>query len=30
VPAEARPDGYLTARMDAVEALSMLLDGLGA
>jgi methylmalonyl-CoA mutase len=30
VPAEARPDGYLTARVDAVEALSSLLSRLGA
>jgi methylmalonyl-CoA mutase len=30
VPAEARPDGYLTAKIDAVEALSLLLNGLGA
>jgi methylmalonyl-CoA mutase len=30
VPPEARPDDYLTAKIDAVEALSTLLDGLGA
>ncbi|MCX6482513.1 MAG: methylmalonyl-CoA mutase small subunit [Mycobacterium sp.] len=30
VPPEARPDDYLTAKIDAVEALSALLDGLGA
>lgn len=30
IPAEARPDGYLTAKMDAVEALSSLLSRLGA
>ena len=30
IPAEARPDEYLTAKIDAVEALSMLLNGLGA
>jgi methylmalonyl-CoA mutase len=30
VPAEMRPDDYLTAKIDAVEALSMLLNGLGA
>ena len=30
VPAEARPDGYLTAKVDAVEALSSLLSRLGA
>ena len=30
VPPEARPDAYLTAKIDAVEALSTLLDGLGA
>ncbi|AQT82843.1 methylmalonyl-CoA mutase small subunit [Mycolicibacterium litorale] len=30
VPAEARPDGYLTAKIDAVEALSSLLTRLGA
>jgi len=29
-PAEARPDGYLTAKIDAVEALSALLTRLGA
>jgi len=29
-PAEARPDGYLTAKIDAVEALSTLLTRLGA
>lgn len=30
VPAEARPDGYLTAKIDAVESLSALLTRLGA
>jgi len=30
VPADAKPDGYLTAKIDAVEALSVLLNGLGA
>ena len=30
VPADARPDGYLTAKMDAVQALSALLNRLGA
>jgi methylmalonyl-CoA mutase len=30
VPAEFRPDGYLTAKIDAVEALSSLLARLGA
>lgn len=30
VPADSRPDGYLTATMDAVEALSALLTRLGA
>jgi methylmalonyl-CoA mutase len=30
VPADARPDGYLTAKIDAVEALSSLLTRLGA
>lgn len=30
VPAESRPDGYLTAKIDAVEALSSLLTRLGA
>ena len=30
VPAAARPDGYLTAKIDAVEALSALLTRLGA
>ncbi len=30
VPADARPDGYLTATIDAVEALSALLTRLGA
>ena len=30
IPAEDRPDGYLTARIDAVEALSGLLSRLGA
>jgi len=30
VPPEARPDDYLTAKIDAVEALSNLMDGLGA
>ncbi len=30
VPAEGRPDGYLTAKIDAVEALSALLAKLGA
>ena len=30
VPAAARPDGYLTAKIDAVEALSSLLTRLGA
>ena len=30
VPAEFRPDGYLTAKIDAVEALSSLLTRLGA
>lgn len=30
LPADARPDDYLTARIDAVEALSALLDELGA
>lgn len=30
VPADARPDGYLTARIDAVQALSALLTRLGA
>jgi methylmalonyl-CoA mutase len=30
VPAENRPDGYLTAKIDAVEALSTLLTRLGA
>ena len=29
-PAESRPDGYLTAKIDAVEALSSLLARLGA
>jgi methylmalonyl-CoA mutase len=29
-PAESRPDGYLTAKIDAVEALSSLLTRLGA
>ncbi|MGI9163018.1 MAG: methylmalonyl-CoA mutase small subunit, partial [Mycobacterium sp.] len=29
-PAESRPDGYLTAKIDAVEALSALLTRLGA
>lgn len=29
-PADARPDGYLTAKIDAVEALSSLLTRLGA
>ena len=29
-PAEARPDGYLSAKVDAVEALSALLTRLGA
>ncbi len=30
IPAEVRPNGYLTAKMDAVEALSSLLTRLGA
>jgi len=30
VPTGARPDAFLTAKIDAVEALSALLDGLGA
>ena len=30
VPADARPDDYLTAKIDAVEALSVLLNRLGA
>ena len=30
LPADARPDGYLTAKVDAVEALSTLLTRLGA
>ena len=30
VPPDARPDGYLTAKIDAVEALSTLLTRLGA
>ena len=30
IPADARPDGYLTAKIDAVEALSALLTRLGA
>ena len=30
VPADARPDGYLTAKVDAVEELSNLLTRLGA
>jgi len=30
VPVESRPDGYLTAKIDAVEALSSLLSQLGA
>ncbi|GAY18382.1 methylmalonyl-CoA mutase small subunit [Mycobacterium sp. shizuoka-1] len=30
VPADGRPDGYLTAKIDAVEALSSLLTRLGA
>ncbi|MCX2930210.1 methylmalonyl-CoA mutase small subunit [Mycobacterium sp. CVI_P3] len=30
IPAAARPDGYLTAKIDAVEALSSLLTRLGA
>jgi methylmalonyl-CoA mutase len=30
IPAEMRPDGYLTAKIDAVEALSALLTTLGA
>lgn len=30
LPADARPDGYLTAKIDAVEALSALLTRLGA
>ena len=30
VPADARPDGYLTAKINAVEALSALLTRLGA
>lgn len=30
VPADARPDGYLTAKIDAVQALSALLERLGA
>ena len=30
VDPESRPDDYLTAKIDAVEALSMLLNGLGA
>jgi methylmalonyl-CoA mutase len=30
VPIEARPDVFLTAKIDAVEALSALLDGLEA
>ena len=30
VPAARRPDGYLTAKIDAVEALSALLTRLGA
>ncbi len=30
IPAESRPDGYLTAKVDAVQALSALLDRLGA
>ena len=30
IPAENRPDGYLTAKVDAVETLSALLDRLGA
>lgn len=30
IPAEHRPDGYLTAKINAVEALSTLLTRLGA
>ena len=30
MPAESRPDGYLTMKIDAVEALSSLLTRLGA
>jgi methylmalonyl-CoA mutase len=30
VPADSRPDGYLTATINAVEALSALLTRLGA
>jgi methylmalonyl-CoA mutase len=30
LPADSRPDGYLTAKIDAVEELSSLLTRLGA